>query len=139
MSYAIINMEGRVVNEPEFKTGKDNREFCTFRFVVNQQLGAQENASFYNCTGNEVMANRIRKAGLVKGRLIHVVGRLTVREYKDRDGNTRTSVDVGILDWTYVGAKPKDENQPTSATPAKTNTGTMHEEEYIGDPDDLPL
>lgn len=137
MSYAIVSMEGRVVNEPEFKTGKENREFCTFRFVVNQQLGAQENASFYNCTGNEAMSNRIKKAGLAKGRMIHVVGRQTIREYKDREGTTKTSVDIGILDWSYVGAKPKGEDQAPNQ--AKPNTGTMHEEEYIGDPDDLPL
>ena len=51
--YAEINMEGRVVNDPEFKTGK-NGEYCTFRLVVNQKLGPQENASFYNCTGNDM-------------------------------------------------------------------------------------
>ena len=61
--YAEINMEGRVVNDPEFKTGK-NGEYCTFRMVVNQKLGPQENASFYNCTGNEMIANRIKKVQL---------------------------------------------------------------------------
>ncbi len=137
MSYAIISMEGRVVNEPEFKTGKENREFCTFRFVVNQQFGAQENASFYTCTGNEAMSSRIKKAGLTKGRMIHVAGRQTIREYKDRDGNTKLSVDIGILDWSFVGVKPKAEEQTPNSE--KSNTGTMHEEEYIGDPDDLPL
>ena len=73
-------MEGRVVNDPEFKTGK-NGEYCTFRLVVNQKLGPQENASFYNCTGNEMIANRIKKAGVKK----LVIGHYSSRYRKDEE------------------------------------------------------
>ena len=59
MSFANLNMLGRLVSDPEFKTGKENREFCTFSLAVNQQFGAQENTSFYNCTGNELIAKRV--------------------------------------------------------------------------------
>lgn len=136
--YAIINLEGRLVTDPEIKTGHNDREFCTFRVAVNQQLGAQENASFYTCTGNELIANRIKKAGLAKGRMIHVTGKLTLREYKNRDQETRVSADVGILDWNYVGTKPKSEEQ-TGATAPAGNGGTVNQEKYVEDPDDLPL
>ena len=136
--YAIINLEGRLVTDPEIKTGHNDREFCTFRVAVNQQLGAQENASFYTCTGNELIANRIKKASLAKGRMIHVTGKLTLREYKPRDQETRVSADVGILDWNYVGTKPKSEEQTSSAAPVG-NGGTVNQEKYVEDPDDLPL
>ncbi len=139
MPYANINLEGRLVSDPEIKVGNHEREFCTFRVAVNQQFGAQENASFYNCTGNELIASRIKKAGLVKGRMIHISGNLTLREYKTRDGETRISADVGILDWHYVGVKPKEDGQKVEGAPAKQSTGKMHDEEYIGDADDLPL
>ena len=66
MPYAELNLEGRLVNEPEFRTGKDNQEYVTFRVAVNQQFGSQEYASFYSCTGKEDIANRVRKAGLHK-------------------------------------------------------------------------
>lgn len=139
MPYANINLEGRLVTDPEIKVGNNEREFCTFRVAVNQQFGPQENASFYNCTGNELIASRIKKAGLVKGRMIHVSGNLTLRDYKTRDGETRTSADVGILDWHFVGAKPKEDGQKTDAAPVKQSGGKMNNEEYVGDPDDLPL
>ena len=51
MPYANLNLEGRLVNDPEFKQGKDNHEFCTFRVAVNQWHGDQEQATFFNCTG----------------------------------------------------------------------------------------
>ena len=28
--YANLNLEGRIVSDPEFRTGKGNREYCTF-------------------------------------------------------------------------------------------------------------
>ena len=140
MPYANINLEGRLVNDPEIKTGKDDRKFCTFRMVVNQNFGAQENASFFNITGGEAAANRISKAGLTKGRMIHVTGNLTLREYATHEGETRISADVGLLDWHYADFKPKADddgnNEPAPAVPA---TGSLHEEQYINDPDDLPL
>lgn len=143
--YAQINMEGRVVNDPVYRTHKEH-EFVTFRFVVNQRLGPQENTAFYSCTGNEYIASRMKKAGVTKGRLLHICGNQTIRNY-DQDGVERTSVDVGVLDWHFAGMKPKD-NEDTSgnkAVPAAPNkAGTVHPEETIpsGDgpeDDDLPL
>lgn len=135
MAYANINLEGRLVNDPEIKTGKDNKSFCSFRVAVNQNYGAQENVSFYTVTGGEAAANRIRKAGLSKGRLIHVTGNLTLREYTTRDGEHRTSADIGLLDWHYADAKPKAD----SAETASSASGLIHDEQFIDDPDDLPL
>ena len=120
--YAILSMEGRIVNDPEFKRSKEGREFVTFRIVVNQQFGAQETASFFSCTGNEFIANRIRKSGLGKGRLIHVIGNLTMREYTKQNGTQSISGDVGIMDWHYVGTKPKsEESQNAGYVPAQNN------------------
>ena len=142
MAFANLNMEGRLVNDPEYKVGKENREFCTFRIAVNQQFGAQENTSFFNCTGSEGIANRMRKAQVTKGRMIHINGNLTLREYKNRDGVTCMSADVGILDWHYVGGKPKDADNsaPVAGAYPGTAQGTIRQEQYIGaDDDELPL
>lgn len=139
MPYANINLEGRLVGDPEFRVGSGDREYCTFRVAVNQQFGAQENASFYNCTGNEAMASRIRKAGLAKGRLIHVNGELMLKEYKTRDQETRMSADVSINNWHFVGAKPKTDEQKDAGAPAPSQQGPVNQETYVGDEDDLPL
>ena len=136
--YANINMEGRVVNAPEIKTGKGNRKFVTFRMVVNQKYGEQEIASFYNCTGNEQLAERMEKAGVKKGRLIHVDGNISLREYTGNDGVTRISADVGVLDWHYTGAKPKADGE-TDKAEASGTAGTINPEVTIGDDEELPL
>ena len=73
--HATIIMEGRLVTDPEIKSGK-NGDYCTFRFVVNTKYGNQDNASFFNCTASEYIANRMQKAGIKKGRLIEIIGNL---------------------------------------------------------------
>ncbi len=134
--YAIVNLEGRLVSDPEFRIGKEDREFCTLRLAVNQRLGPQENSSFYNCTAREAISNRIKKAGLTKGKPLHILGNLTLREYTDKNGVTHTSADVGIMDWHFVGPKPQEsgENSAQAAPPA--NTGRVAEEVTIPDDDD---
>ncbi len=79
--HATIIMEGRLVNDPEHKTGK-NGDYCIFRFVVNTKHGNQDIASFYNCTANEYIANRMKKAGIKKGRMIEIIGNLALRPYQ---------------------------------------------------------
>ena len=142
MSYANVNMQGRLVNDPEIKTGKNGKKFVTFRLVVNQQFGEQESASFFSCTGNEQMAQRVEKAGLSKGSMIHLSGNLTLREYTDRENNQRLSADVGILDWHYVGGRAKSGETASAGTAApaeERSAGSVQPEQYIGDPDDLPV
>ena len=85
--HATIIMEGRLVTDPEIKSGK-NGDYCTFRFVVNTKYGNQDNASFFNCTASEYIANRMQKAGIKKGRLIEIIGNLNLRPYSGcRDMN----------------------------------------------------
>ena len=45
---------------------------------------------------------------LSKGKLVFIEGRLTQREYQDRDGNNRTSLDVNASDLQFVGPRGDD-------------------------------
>ena len=94
--HATIIMEGRLVTDPEIKSGK-NGDYCTFRFVVNTKYGNQDNASFFNCTASEYIANRMQKAGIKKGRLIEIIGNLNLRPYETDEGIRQISADVGTL------------------------------------------
>lgn len=136
--YAELNFEGRLTADPEFRVGKDDREFVTMRLAVNQRLGPQENTTFYNCTGNEYIAKRIKKANLSKGQPLHVSGTLTAREYEDRNGITRISLDVGMENWHFVGTKTKEQGSEAAAEPTKEGK-VSNEVSIQSDDDDLPL
>ncbi len=140
MSMATIQLIGRVVNDPEFRQSNNQTEFVTFRLAVDQQHGDDAKAAFYNCTGNQLIANRIRKAKVAKGRLIHVSGAFTARDYTTKNNEPRVSLDVSLYDWDYVGSKPKDKDeQSEQGTPSDASAGSVHEESQINDDDDLPL
>lgn len=144
MGYAIINMEGRLTADPEYRTG-EHGEYCTFGLAVNRRLGPQENVSFYDCVANAAVAERIKKAKLGKGSLIAIAGDLTIREYNRKtDGLLCKSANVRVLEWYFAGAKKKEEDQKdgqgTQTPPAETSTpGTAAEEREVQDEDDLPL
>ena len=99
--HATIIMEGRLVTDPEIKSGK-NGDYCTFRFVVNTKYGNQDNASFFNCTASEYIANRMQKAGIKKGRLIEIIGNLNLRPYETDEGIRQISADVSVLEGTLL-------------------------------------
>ena len=144
MNYAIINMEGRLTVDPEFRTG-EHGEYCTFGLAVNKRLGAQENVSFYDCVANSTVAERIKKAKLSKGSLIAVVGDLTIREYNRKsDGVLCKSANVRVLEWFFTGFKKKEEDQKegqgAQTPPAGTTAPAPAAEEVeVQDQDDLPL
>src|SRR5262249_8625251 len=50
---------------------------------------------------------------LTKGKLVYVEGRLTARDWQDRDGNNRTSLDVSPSDLQFIG--PRGEEAPVAA------------------------
>lgn len=142
--HATIIMEGRLVTDPEIKQGK-NGDYCTFRFVVNTKYGNQDTASFFNCTGSEYIANRLKKAGVKKGRMIEIIGNLNLRPYENDDGVKQLSPDVGILEWHFTGSKPKSDEASSSQDGNKgpqKSSGKVHEEQTIpsdDDEDDLPI
>jgi single-strand DNA-binding protein len=55
---------------------------------------------------------------LTKGQLVGVVGELTVQSYQDKQGQTKTSVDVRVNDLTLLGKKDQ-----TSGAGKPYNTG----------------
>ena len=113
--------------------------------MVNTKYGNQDNASFFNCTASEYIANRMQKAGIKKGRLIEIIGNLNLRPYETDEGIRQISADVSVLEWHFTGSKPKgdeaDSSQGTTKT-AQKSTGKVRPAQTIpsgDDDDDLPL
>ena len=60
-----------------------------------------------------------------------VVGNIQVRNYEDRDGNKRTSVDIEFL-------SPKDEDEPETPQKPKAKKKTLDELKPVEN-EDLPF
>lgn len=81
---------------------------------------------------------------LTKGKLIYLEGRLNQREYQDRDGNTRTSLDVNCTEVQFIGPRGEEgsgfREERGSSDQRTSSKPSAHEDaaEPITD-DDIPF
>ena len=91
-------------------TGTENLKF---RAAVNTRQGQNENTTWYSVTAWGATAKGLttlaQRGLLAKGARVVVAGTLTSREYTDRNGQTRTSLDVNANSVELV-------NPPKGAT-----------------------
>lgn len=66
-------------------------------FSVADSQGLDKPTIWWNCAIFGKRADALREY-LVKGQAVTVVGNVTQREYTDKDGNKRTSMDVRVND-----------------------------------------
>lgn len=69
--------------------------------------------------------------------MIGIVGRIQTQRYTDRDGNTRTSVEVAVEEVYFAGDRRPDAEKPAAGSGARGGGGyedVIPPEEY-----DMPL
>ena len=79
---------------------------------------------------------------LQKGRLVYVEGRLSQREYTDRDGNKRTSLDVHGTDMRFIGSRGDEMAAGASSPSRSASTPARGASDQGGDAivdDDIPF
>lgn len=58
-----------------------------------------------------------------KGDPAYITGRFEVREWTDRDGNTRQSPQIRVADWTFTGSSSKGDNQRANGQQSQNGRG----------------
>lgn len=107
---------GRLVADPVVRYTEKEVAVTHFRLAINRNGG--DSADFINCVAWGGLA-KVCGEYLKKGRLVAVEGRLQVRSYKDKKGQTRSSTEVIIenmqmLDSKFYSASSKAEAKPDS-------------------------
>ncbi len=139
-SMSKIMIIGNVGRDPELKMTGTGRPVCEFSVAVNRVFGGgqgaekQEQTDWYriSCWGKQAeTAQQI----VQKGRLVFVTGRFTPREWTDRDGNKRTSLEISCDDFQLLDSR-RDRGEGMGATPPGT---TPPDEGGKFDPDEIPF
>lgn len=117
----IITLSGNLVRDPEVKVSQSGTEITKFSVAANRrkknQQGEWENtATFFDCTafGND---GKYVSNYLTKGRKVLVVGDLEVNVV-ERDGVTKSYLNVVVKSVEGVDAKPQADQAPAPAQPA---------------------
>ena len=126
---------GRFGTNPEL-TNVGAQQVCKFRLGVQNKRRDENNqygTNWYNCTVWGKRGEIIAKS-FEKGNRINLEGDLIIRDYVDRNGAQRVSVDIDVTDFDFVDPSTKGQAAAPSAPPAAAQSGPL-----AVDTDDMPF
>lgn len=125
-------LQGRLCADPEMRRTKNGTAVCSFRVAWSETVKDRETKLFLNCVAWQGTAEMICKY-FRKGKELAVEGRLSTREYDDRDGNRRSVTEMTV-DRVHFCGKNEDAQEVPPRTDGKSQFVEMDE-----DDSDLPF
>lgn len=112
---------GNLGSDSESRFAPSGDAVVSFSVGVKSGFGDKATTTWARC---QIWGKRGESVApyLTKGQLVGIVGELSVREYQDKQGQTKTSVDVRVNDLTLLGKKsdqPGREPVPQQAPQAR--------------------
>ena len=105
-----ITLMGRLTRAPELRATQTGKSVTSFTVAVDRDYGRQQ-TDFIDCVAwggtAEFVSNHF-----AKGQMIALNGRLQMRDWKDKHGNSRVSAEV-IADHVYF-AGDRRQDKPTT-------------------------
>lgn len=92
----LVNLIGRLGNDPEVKTAANGNQFLTFRMAVEESYDTQAKESKTAWFSVTWFCDKVENKAQIfkKGSLVHLIGNETLRLYTDRNGQTQIGRDV---------------------------------------------
>ena len=150
-SFNKIIIVGYLGRDPELRYTPDGTPVCDFSVATTERRkdksgDMQDITTWFRVTAWRRLAE-IANEYLKKGKQVYVEGRLTQREYQDKDGVTRTTLDVQATDIQFIGPRGEEAGgyreggyraESPSPSPRPAPSAREEEPETITD-DDIPF
>lgn len=139
-SLSKIMIIGNVGRDPELKMTANGKPVCEFSVAVNRvSTGGQsgerrEETDWFrvSCWGRQA---ETAQQLIQKGRLVFIEGRFQAREWQDREGQKRISLEISANDFQMLDSR-RDRGEGAGAVPPppgpNADPGTF-------DPDEIPF
>lgn len=123
MSFNKIIIVGNLGQDPELRYTPNSDAVCNFSVATNEKRRdkageLQDVTTWFRVTLWRKQAENASKY-LQKGSPVYIEGRLRQSEWTDRDGNTRTTLEVNATDMQFIGSRNTEE---MSAAANSSNT-----------------
>ena len=102
VNHAVL--QGRLVADPELRHTQSGISVCSFRVAWSEKYNENETKLFLSCTAWRGTGEMISKY-FRKGKEIVVEGPLQTREWTDKDGQKRTSIEMTVSRAHFCGPK----------------------------------
>jgi len=111
-----LTISGSLGKDSEMKYLNNGDAICNFS--IADSMGRDKGTIWWNCTLFGKRAESLSQY-LMKGQAVTVVGTVTEREWQDKEGNKRKSMDVRVNDIALQGgrrdAEPQQERRQAPA------------------------
>ena len=114
-----IVIMGRLTRDPELRRTQSGTSVTSVRLAGDRDFKSQDGtkqADFFDVVAWRQTAEFVSKY-FTKGRMAIVEGRLQSRDWQDKDGNKRTSIEI-VADNFYFGDSRRDGQGGDYAAPA---------------------
>ncbi|MDQ6965043.1 MAG: single-stranded DNA-binding protein [Mariprofundales bacterium] len=131
----IYTFTGRLGRDQETRYTQSGMAICSFTVAVDYGFGDNKGTNWIRCSLFGKRAEGRLPNYLTKGTQVAVSGELRVREYDDKDGNRRTSIDLSVNEIDLIGGRseqaggsypqqsaPQQQPAPPAAAPQPQST-----------------
>ncbi len=101
----IYSFTGRLGRDSETRHTQSGMTICNFTVAVDYGYGENKGTNWLRCSLFGKRAEGQLPKYLMKGTQVAISGELRVREYDDKDGARRTSVEVNVDKLDLIGSK----------------------------------
>jgi len=143
-----VVLTGNLTRDPELRSTGGGTPVCSLRIASNTRRKNQttgdweDKPNFFDVTVWGAQGENCARF-LAKGRPVAVDGRLEWREWQDKEGNKRQSVDIIADSVQFLGSREGSENggrfTPQSDVPADTGDFQTAPASAGGSDDDIPF
>lgn len=123
-------LQGRLCADPEMRRTQNGTAVCSFRVAWSETIKDRETKLFLNCVAWQGTAELICKYWY-KGKEILLEGKLSTREYQDKNGNDRSVTEMTVDRVHFCG-----KNEDAQGTSPQTGGRFVELDE---DDSDLPF
>lgn len=119
-----VSFDGRLAADAELKYTGNGDPVLGFRVASDVGFGDKKVTNWFNCAIWGKRGESMQEY-MIKGTPVTVYGVLSLRPYKDSQGNEKLSPDVRVNDVTLQGKKEEgqrqQEHQPEPSAPRRTD------------------
>ena len=90
---------GNLCNEPELRTTTSGKNVCSFTVAVNRRN--REETDFFRVSAWDALGENCKKF-LTKGRKVAVMGSVSVRAYKSKNGDPAASLELTAQEVEFL-------------------------------------
>ena len=130
-----LNFTGNLGKDAEQKYTAGGDSIVSFSVACKAGFGDKATTTWVRCTMFGKRGDAVLKF-LNKGQLVGVSGEFSAREWDDKEGQKRTSIECRVNDLTLLGGK-QDSQPAQQQAPQRSAQGSPPSKDDLGD--DIPF